>query len=214
MGGDKFDKVKEAILIMDAFDELKSKYIGKQGVDIDIEKDIVFHDRIVEHHDATRIGCQPVKVRFRKQTFCNRVKKAANNAGALNGRISIRWGKYKLPRDRDAKGNAITEDPMVLDMHKNRPTNLFFRASITKEKRVELAAQKKIRDDLKKSDGYARSLEKRKEMYETRVSYCKTRNFVSCEVDVRATKEKKEKEEREREKEEERKKALAAVPTP
>ena len=72
MGGDKFDKVKEAILIMDALDELKSKYLGKQGVDIDIEKNIVFHDRIVEHHDATRIGCQPVKVRFRKQTFCDK----------------------------------------------------------------------------------------------------------------------------------------------
>ena len=151
-----------------------------------------------------------------------RVKKAANSAGALNGRRSIRWGKYKLPRDRDEKGNAITEDPMVLDMHKNRPTNLFFRASITKEKRVELAAQKKIRDDFKNSDRYARSLEKRKQMYETRVSYGKIRNFVSCEV---AAKEKKEREEGEREKEEERKKALAsasgalnssrpAVPTP
>ena len=139
-------------------------------MDIDIERDICFHDRIVEHHDAKRINCQPVKVRFRKQTFCDRVKKAANNAGALNGRRTIRWGKYKLPRERDEKGNAITEDSFVIEMNKNRPKNLFFRASITKEKRIEIAAQKKVRDDYKNSDGYAKSIQKRKLMYETRVS--------------------------------------------
>jgi hypothetical protein len=97
---DKYNKEKEAILIMGAFDELKTKYLGSAGVDIDIERDICYHDRIVEHHDAERIGCQPVKVRFRKQTFCDSVKKAANSAGALNGRRIIKWGKYITQRKK------------------------------------------------------------------------------------------------------------------
>jgi hypothetical protein len=34
-------------------------------------------------------------------------------------------------------------------MDKKRPKNLFFRASITKEKRMEIAEQKKVRDAYK-----------------------------------------------------------------
>ena len=40
----KHDKVTEAILINDSLDELKTKFLGPQGVNIDIEKDIVFHE--------------------------------------------------------------------------------------------------------------------------------------------------------------------------
>ena len=121
---DKLNKVKEAILIGDTLDELRTKFLGPQGINIDIEKDIAFHERIVGHHDA-KLGYQPVKIRFRNQTFCEKVKKAASAAGALNGRRKVRVGKYRLPKILDEKGNPINEDKKVLEMHNSRPDFFF-----------------------------------------------------------------------------------------
>jgi acid phosphatase class B len=182
---DKHDKVAEAILINDSLDELKTRFLGPQGVNIDIEKDIVFHERIVGHHDA-KSGYQPVKIRFRNQTFCEKVKKAASAAGALNGRRKMRWGKYRLPKILDEKGIPIKEDQKVLDMHNSRPDKLFFRASITKEKRDELRIKKEEREVFKKTEGYQRIVEAKKEIHDTRVNYGKIRNFEKCDLDIRA----------------------------
>ena len=59
---------------------------------------------------------------------------------------------------------------------------------------------------------YAKSREKKRLMYETRVSYGKNRNFdsYSCEVDIRAAEEREEKERREKEKEAKRSSPPAA----
>ena len=118
---DKHDKMSEAILIIDTLDELDPKWLGyTKGVVVDMTKDIAFHERIIGHHDGKN-GFQPVKIRFRNQNFCDKVKRAAGAAGALNGRRSIHWGKYKIPRVRDAQGLPMKEDEEVIEMSKNRP---------------------------------------------------------------------------------------------
>ena len=113
------DKMAEAVLIMDTLDELDPKWLGyNKGVIVDMTKNIAFHERIVGHFDGTK-GCQPVKIRFRSQKFCDRVKRAAGAAGALNGRKSIHTGKYKIPRVRDSQGIPMKEDNDVIERSKN-----------------------------------------------------------------------------------------------
>ena len=98
----------------------------------------------------------------------------------------MRWGKYRLPKILDEKGIPIKEDQKVLDMHNSRPDKLFFRGSITKEKRDELKIKKEEREVFKKTEGYQTIVEAKKEIHDTRVNYGKIRNFEKCDLDIRA----------------------------
>jgi hypothetical protein len=205
------DKMAEAVLIMDTLEELDPKWLGyKKGVIVDMTKDIAFHERIIGHFDGKTKGCQPVKIRFRSQKFCERVKGAAGAAGALNGRKSIHTGKYKIPRIRDSQGAPMKEDDEVIERSKTRPKGIFFRGSITREQKEEFAKIKAEREAFKNDPKFKEISEKRIETIASRVVYGPLRNLDAGKIDEIASANRQRLEDYKKEKEKQREDAYAA----
>ena len=199
----EFKLEKEAESVSKALEELKIEYLGSQwGVDVDIDKDINYHDRIEGHHDEKN-GCQPIRLRFHTITICDKVKKAAKRAGCLYSRRPVNWGKYAEPYARDLKGHKITPDPEAIKKAKGRP-DFFFRPSLTKEQRLKIKSEKERNGGSENSEKKTEWKAKVEERNARKCKYGNIRNFDNCDADLVAEDDKRKISERKRKEQEDK----------
>ena len=130
-------------LVMDACDELKTKFLGNHyGINVKTT-DIAFAQR---QHGHVNKKFTPITVRFRRKETAENVIKAAKFTNILNKRGTVKFGKYREPDDYvNEKDEVIKSLPEVFERFKNRP-GTFVKVSRTLEQQESDRAARDRRD--------------------------------------------------------------------
>ena len=119
-----------AKLVMEACDELKTKYLGNYyGINVK-PTDLAFAQRQIGHINKK---FTPITARFRKKDVAEKVLAAAKFLNILNKRGTAQFGKYREPvEQRNDKDEVIKPNEDVVERFNNRPKT-FLKASRTLE---------------------------------------------------------------------------------
>ena len=132
-----------AKLVMEACDELKTKFLGNHyGVNVKTA-DIAFAQRQLGHVNKK---FTPITARFRKKDVAEKVIQAAKFANILNSRGTAKFGKYREPADYiNEKEEVIKPKAEVVDRYNNRP-GTFMKVSRTLEQQASDRAARNHRE--------------------------------------------------------------------
>ena len=132
-----------ARLVMNACDELKTKYLGNHyGINVKTS-DIAFAQRQLGHINKK---FTPITARFRKKEVADKIIGAAKFINILNKRGTAKFGKYREPVDYINEKNEVTKPPPeVIERYKERP-GTFIKVSRTLEQQASDRAARNHRD--------------------------------------------------------------------
>ena len=132
-----------ARLVMNACDELKTKYLGNHyGINVKTS-DIAFAQRQLGHINKK---FTPITARFRKKEVADKIIGAAKFINNLNKRGTAKFGKYREPVDYINEKNEVTKPPPeVIERYKERP-GTFIKVSRTLEQQASDRAARNHRD--------------------------------------------------------------------
>ena len=130
-------------LVMEACDELKTKFLGNHyGVNVKTA-DIAFAQRQLGHVNKK---FTPITARFRKKDVAEKIIQAAKFANILNSRGTAKFGKYREPVDYiNEKEEVIKPKSEVVDRYNNRP-GTFMKVSRTLEQQASDRAARNHRE--------------------------------------------------------------------
>ena len=132
-----------ARLVMNACDELKTRYLGNHyGINVKTS-DIAFAQRQLGHINKK---ITPITARFRKKETAEKIIGAAKFRNILNKRGTTKFGKYREPVDYvNEKEEVIKPPPEVVERYKERP-GTFMKVSRTLEQQSSDRAARNHRE--------------------------------------------------------------------
>ncbi|MCP3929579.1 MAG: hypothetical protein GY705_10805 [Bacteroidetes bacterium] len=172
-------------------DEFRKEWIGPKGLNVTVNSDLHDIRRYKDHHegkpiDKGGINCQPMQFIFKRLEQAEIFKEACKYAGAMNGRQTKPFGKYRKPKykGRDKEGKEIEIQPSADEITRaeNRP-KFYFRSSVDKETRKRLYKEKQERIERKNSQEYKDEVEARKVFKNDKVVLGKNAKFPTTRLD-------------------------------